>query len=256
MCCYDVGRGEEKCYEQESKVSTVDGGGCILHGLNLGQAVHELAPVVHDDFDPRLFEHLSHLLLLDDTTVAADVTDGGNACSDCAESAALAILDGNTFSWLFADDLAGVKVDGRIWLGGWNGQTGGGAEDVVGREEFFLVDFLHTRLNSAQGAGADDRHAVFLTLVQLLQDGHDPDTRLGLGLQGLNDLAQLAADIFVDLGIGELEAVFLLQAADNATEVLTDEGGHERRASVAIRDVMLGKHLVRKFGTCFEGEFF
>ena len=123
-------------------------------------------------------------------------------------------------------------------------------------EKLILADFFHAGLDSAQGAGADDSHAIFLTLVQLFQNGHDTDARFCLCLQSLNDFPQFAANVLVDFGVGELEAMSLLQAGDDAAEVLTDEGGHEIGARVAISDVVLLEHLVGKFGTCFEGEFF
>ena len=228
----------------------------ILHCLDLGQAVHELAPVVHDDLNASLLENLGHLFLLNDTTVAAYITDGGNSCSDRAQGATLAVLDGNTLSWFFAGDFACMKVDGRIWFGGWNGETGSSAEDVVLGEELLLAHFLDTGLDSAEGARADDGHPILLALVQFLQDGHDTDTRFGLGLQSLNDFAQFAVDVLIHLGVGNAEAVFLLQAGDEATEVLTNEGDHEIRAGVAIGNVVLLQHLIGEFGTCFEGKFF
>lgn len=227
-----------------------------LHGLHLGHAVHELAPVIHDNLHTSLLQHFSHLFLLDGTAVAAHIANSRDTSPHGTQGTALAVLDRDTFSRLLANDLTSVQIDGGIWLGGWDGKTGCSAEDMVRREELFLTHFLHTCLHSAESARADDSHAVLLALIQLLQDWHDTDTWLGFRQQGLDDLAQFAVDVGIDFFIGKLEAVLLLKAGNHAAEVLADEGAHEAGTGVAIRDVVLLEHFICEFGTCFEGELF
>ena len=228
----------------------------LLHGLNLGQAVHELGPILHDDFYSQISQQLVHLLLLHLPLVAPNVSNRWDPCPYRARGTALAILHRDTFAWLLANDFARMQINRRIWLCCRHRQTCRRTEDVVWREEFVLPHFLYAGLHSAQRTGTHDCQAVFFAVVELFQHGCAVDAGLGFGFEGFDDGAEFTGDVVVDFSGGEVEAVFFLEAHDNAVEVLADKGGHEARASVTIGDVLLGEHFVGELGAGFEGEFF
>jgi hypothetical protein len=110
-----------------------------LRLLNLLEALRPLLPVVHDDLGVagigQRLGHLVHLLLAFLDVVDTDVGDEWDVGTHGSRGAGLAVLDGDTLLWLDAELLAGVEVDGRIRLGGWWVEGGGGRVDVLVLEE-------------------------------------------------------------------------------------------------------------------------
>jgi len=222
--------------------------------LNRLQCFGELIPILHDNLDAQFLQRLRHFLLLLAATIAAYVSDGRNASTNRTQCPTLAVFDCNTFSRLFPNDLACVQVDCWIWLGGWHRKRGSGAEDMVRWEVFGLVDFVDGCLDSPKSTRADDRHAIFLRLVQLLQLFAASDARLRIALQLRNHLILFHADVFLHFIFWYFEVEFLLQGDDHATEVLADKVREELGAGVALINLVFGEDFVGEVGAGFEGE--
>lgn len=210
--------------------------------------------MVHDvDGTTLLLQHLGNPLLFFALLVGADVADEGNASVLGSSGAAPAVLDSNTLLRVDANGLAGVEVDGGIRLRGGLGQRAGSAEDAV-REVLFDADLAKGSLDTGQSGRRDDSQAVLLLLVQLLEDIDDAGAGLGLGLQLLDDLAQLALNVCVEFLRGQLEVVLLGERDHHATEVLADEVLQQGGAGVAVGDALLLEDLIGEFGAGLESE--
>jgi len=225
------------------------------HGLNLLETVRELVPVLHVQYSAVVHQHLARLIGLGRVMVASSVRDRVDAGPDSAERAALAVLDSDALLRLDADLLAREQVDGRVRLGGRRGQARGGAEDVAVGEVLGLADLLDGGLDAAQRGRADDRHAVLLRVVDLLQLFVGADARLRLRVQRRDHPVLLHLHVALALRVGHGEVVLGLQALDHAAEVLADEGRHQLRAGVAFRDIVLLEDLVAEPSTSLKGQF-
>ena len=110
-------------------------------GLDLLEDLWPLIPVVHDDLGLSLLgeelSHLVHLLLAVLDVVDADVGYERDSGVHGSGSTRLAVFDGDALLWLHTKFLAGVEVDGRVWLGGWWVEGGGSGVDVLVLEEAY-----------------------------------------------------------------------------------------------------------------------
>jgi len=84
---------------------------------------------------------------------------------------------------------------------------------------------------------------------------HDTRARLGLLLEGLDDLAEFLGNVRVELFVGQGEVVLLAEGDHHATEVLADKVLEERGASVAFWSALLLENLIGQLGAGLEGEF-
>jgi len=219
----------------------------------------ELLPVVHDiDGTTLLSEHLGNLMLLLLTLlrIRPHIPNQGDLGILRRRRPALTILNRNALARLHPNDLARMKIDGGIRLTRRLRQAGRGAENMVRREIVVHLRLLDARHHPRQRRGADDRHAVFPALLELLEFRHDAFARLGLGVELGDDGAQLALDVVFEFLLGEGEVEFGGEAHHHAAEVLADELGEQLRAGVAVFDVLFGEDFVGKLGAGFEGEGF
>ena len=212
--------------------------------------------MVHDNLGAVGDQHVGNVLGLLRVVVASDVGDGPDSGTNSAQSSGLAVLDGDALAWLDTDDLASVQVDGWVRLGGRSRKRGRGGEDVVLGEVFGLVNLLDRGNDTTQSRRGDDRETVLLRLVKFVELLVATDAGLGLGLERGNDTVFLHLDVFFTLLVGQSEIEFLLEALDDAAEVLADEIDHELGAGVALIDALGFEDLVGELGTCFEGELF
>ena len=230
--------------------------GRASQALNGLQALWEFIPILHHNPNTQTLEGLGHLLLLFATAVAPNVTNDRNAGTHGTQCSTLAVLDGNTLSRLFADNLTGMEVDRGVRLSGWFGQRSGSAEDVVFGEILGLVDFIDASLDTTECTGADDREAVLLLLVQLVELLGAAHTGFGILLQFGNHSVLLHGHVFFHLRARDGEVKLFLQVHDHAAEVLADEVIEELGAGVAVWDVVFGEDLVGEVGAGFKGELF
>ena len=232
-----------------------DCGARDLRSLDSSQLAREFVPVVHDLGDAQSLEDTGNLFLLLLAMVWSGVANDRDAGADSRGGTALAILNGDTFAGLLAENLAGVQVDGGIGLARGLLERSGGAEDVVGREVLGLVDLLDRGLDTTKGARGDYSEAIFLGVVELLQLLGGVNTRLGGFLELGNHAVLLHLDVGLEVFGGDGKVVDLLQGAQHTAEVLTDEVGDELLAGVVdVLDPILGEDLVRKVGAGLEGE--
>ena len=78
--------------------------------------LRKVNPIIHNDLDAQPLHHLPNLRLLFLPMITAHVAQGRDARTDRTRRTALAILHGQTFARLLAQDLAGVEIDGRVGL--------------------------------------------------------------------------------------------------------------------------------------------
>ncbi len=220
---------------------------------NLLQGGGELGPVAHDDDGAGVGQDLFHLGLAR-VLVRADVANDLDAGAGAAEGAALAVLDGDALRGGAAERLEGVQVDGRVGLAGGFGQRRGGREDDVTRKVLVLADLFDGGLDAAQRRRRDDGHEVFLGGGERLELRVDARAGAEGGAQLGNDGVLLLGDVLFHVGVGDLDAVALLQGGEHAAEVLADKLLDERLAVEAQVDAALLVDLVDEVGAGLKGE--
>lgn len=95
--------------------------------------------------------HLLHLLFALLDLVDTDVGDERDVGTHGSSGTRFAVFDGEALLWLDSELLASVDVDGRIRLGGWRVETGGGRVDVLVGEEAFRLQSAGELSRTIQG---------------------------------------------------------------------------------------------------------
>ena len=188
--------------------------------------------------------------------VWAHVTNEWDLSILSRSSAALTVLNSDTLSRLNTNDFAGMEIDGGIGFGGGLLKRCRGTEDVVGREVLVLADLPNGCLNTAESAGADDGHTIFLLLVEGFKLLHHARAGLCVLFELFDDLTELAVDVRIELVLLHLEAEFVLERDQHAAEVLSYKVFEKLGSGVAFGLVVLFQNLIGKLGTGFEGERF
>jgi len=226
-------------------------------GLVLLEDLWEFVPILHDSKAFGLLsENLGHLVhlfwaLLD--TIDTNVGNAWDTSSHGSRSTRLAVFHSDGIGILDTKLLAGIVVDLWIRLARWWVERGSSRVDVLRLEESVKVALLEGSDNTRLSRGRDNRHWVSLALgpFQLLCDIWALDSLLAeLG----SDSVQLLGDVLLKLGIGQLEAVLLLQTLEHASEVVANEVLEESLSGVSLVDLLLCHEFVGEIGTCLEGQ--
>ena len=145
-----------------------------------------------------------------------------------------------------------MKVDLRIRLAGRWGQASGGTVDVLVGEVLHLIRLDQARHDSALRARAHHGHGVAL-LLQVLQLLRGAGALGALFAELGGDAVELLAHVELQLVLGQLKVVLLLQAEQHAAEVVADKVFEEGVGGVAFREAFLLQDLVGEVGASLEG---
>lgn len=197
--------------------------------------------------------HLLHLLRTVLDTVDTNVADAGDTSAHGSSSTALGVLDSDDILVLNTQLLASEVVDLGVGLGGRRVEGGGSAEDVLVGEVVRDADLLNAGHDTGLRRGGDDGHGVALVLDPF---EHLRSARAWLALlaQFRSDATELHLDVAVNLLVGHVEVVLVLQAIEHAAEVVTHKLLEQLVDRVASGAVILGKHLIGEIGASLESQ--